>query len=431
MAKNDVIKIDHVTKIEGHAKLAVKIHNGEVTEVNMSADVGLRDFERFLEGRMYYEAPEITERICGICSQSHTIASLTAIEKALGLKVSKQTVTLRQIMLLASIFQSHILHMYFLALPEYLGFGNAIDMAAKKMPEVKRALRLKRLSNDIVETIGGREIHSFTTLIGGFSKLPSDKDFSLLIKRIKEAKEDAMKAASIFGKIKYPPFSRETQYVSLKLKERFNYIDGSVISSKGMSTRQELYKKHLKESINTYSSAKELRLKGKSFMTGSLARLNNNLPAISRNAKKAIKDSRITFPNHNPYVNNFAQAVEVVHILDCLIEIMTGLKIKDEKPVPHKPKKGKGVAIIEVPRGILIHDYDLDKNGIIKKANIIAPTTMNLHNIEDDIRELLPILIEQKKSSQTIVEEFEKLIRAYDPCISCSTHFLEMEWQHS
>ncbi len=427
--KKDIsLKLDHITKIEGHAKLQVKVRNGKVEMVHMSADVGLRDFERFLEGRTYLEAAEITSRICGICSQSHLLAALTAVEKAIGMKVTKQTKTLRHIINLASIFQSHVLHYYFLALPEYLGFGNAIDMAKKHMTEVKRALRLKRLSNDIVEAIGGREIHCFTPVIGGFAKLPTQKQLSELVKRIKESKDDAMRAAKIFGKLKYPPYDRETQYVSLRMKERFNYFDGSLISSAGLSTKQDNYKKHLVETINKYSSAKELRLKGKSFMTGAQARLNNNFSMMSRNAKKAVKESKYKFPNHNPYLNNFAQAVEVVHILDCMIELLTGLKLKDEKPIPAKLKKGRGIAIVEVPRGILIHDYEIDAKGIIKKANIIAPTTMNLHNIEDDIIGILPQLLEKHTKPETIVAEFEKLIRAYDPCISCSTHFLEVEW---
>jgi coenzyme F420-reducing hydrogenase alpha subunit len=426
--KNMSIKIDNITKIEGHAKLSVKVHNGKVEAVHMAADVGLRAFERLLEGRMYNEAAEITERICGICSQSHTIAALSAVENAMGVKVTKQTKTLRHILLLASIMQSHVLHMYFLALPDYLGFGNAIDMASKHMAEVKRALRLKRLSNDIVQAIGGREIHCFTPVIGGFAKIPDPKLMNSLAKAVKAMKEHAMRAAKLFGRLKYPKFERKSQYVSLQLKERFNFIDGSLISDGGLRSKQENFGKYLIENINEYSSAKELWLKNKSFMVGALARVNNNLGILSRNAKKAIKGSKLSFPNYNPFVNNFAQAVEVVHILDCLQELLTGLDLKDEKPVDFKIKKGKGVSIVEVPRGILIHEYEIDSKGRIVKANIIAPTTMNLHNIEDDIKEILPCLIHEHADSLKIVDEFEKLIRAYDPCISCSTHFLELKW---
>ncbi len=391
------------------------------------SDVGLREFENMLKGRMYYEAPEITGRICGMCSAAHTIAAVSAIEKAFSIKVTKQTKTLRNILLLSSIFRSHIFHLYFHSLPNYMGFSNSVDMIPEHLTEFKHALKLWQLSSRIIKIVSGREVHCITPVIGGFASIPSKDQVSVIIKGIKNAKDDAMKTSKIFSKLKYPKFERKTRYVSLNFQERFNFIDGTLIASNGVRTRQESYKKWLVETVNEQSLTRELWLKNKSFMVGALARLNNNLKSYSRNAKKAIKNSRIKFPSYNPYVNVFAKSVEIVHILDCLLELLLSMEIRDEKPLDAKAKKGTGISIIESPGGILIHEYDIDSKGVINRASIITPATMNLNSVNDDITELFPLLVEQHKNSSAILNEFKKLIGAYDPCISSSKHVIKVD----
>ncbi|MGM5487927.1 MAG: Ni/Fe hydrogenase subunit alpha [Nanobdellota archaeon] len=423
------LTIDHITKVEGHGKLYINIDKGEVECVQMEIFEGARYFESLVKGRNYTEVPDITSRICGICSQSHLLCALYAIEDAMKIRISPQTQQLRELMMLGSLIQSHVLHLYFLALPEYLGFDNALQMAKKHKKTVERALRLKRFANDIVTTIGGREIHSITPVVGGFTRVPSQEDIKSLLNKFKAHKEDFEETTKLFAKLKYPKFERKTQYLALRDNNKINYVKGKLVSD-GFATTVKNYHKHIKEQVVNYSNTKCVTLKDKDFMVGSLARINLNKTLLSRNAKRLINQSTIKFPSNNPYHNNAAQAFELIDFYDKAVALLNQLKIKDEEPKT-KFQAGHGFAAIEAPRGLLFHEYEIDAKGIIKQANIIAPTTQNLKNIEEDIKELLPQIMKKTKSQKTILEESEKLVRAYDPCISCSTHFLEIINQES
>lgn len=419
------IKLNHITKVEGHGKLTVNVDKGKVEDVKFQVFEGARYFEGLVKGRNYEEIPVITQRICGICSQSHNICALTAVEKALGIKVSKQTKLLREVLVNASVIMSHVLHLYFLALPDYLGFDNAVDMAQKHMKEVKRGLKLKALGNKICSVIGGREIHSVNTRVGGFYSIPKQDQLNELLKEMKDAKKDVEATADLFGKLKVPEFERKTNYISLYKKGKYSFTEGSLKTFEGKKITQERYKELIKEKVVNYSTAKKANIDDKEYFVGALARINNNRSELSLNARKAINKHKVKFPNYNPYMNNFAQAVEVVHLFDSTIKILSELNVKEEKLPEIKARAGSGTAILEAPRGILIHSYTLNSKGEVTQADIIAPTSQNCANIEEDIKQLLPGILHLKKDQ--VIMEIEKLIRAYDPCISCSAHFLEVE----
>jgi len=419
------IELDHITKIEGHAKLKLKIDGGKVKKCQLEVFEGARYFEGILRGRRYNEAPHLTSRICGVCSQAHLITALQAIENALVVEVSPQTKLLRELLLLGQIIQSHALHLYLLVLPDYMGFESAISMAAKYPKHIQSALNIKKLGNDICTVIGAREVHSITAVPGGFSKIPDQKDLDVLVKRMKKEKEIIVKAAKLFAGFRYPDLVRQTEYVALQKEDTYALMDGTINSTEGLCISKERYLEYFEENIKDYSTAKFVVSEGKGFMVGSLARINLNQKMMSKDARGLISESGFDFPNYNPFLNNFAQAVEMVHVVDRAIEIIENLALRDEKPVDFKIRAGRGVAATEVPRGTLYHDYELDDKGDVVHANIITPTTQNLKNCEDDIIEYVPKLL--KKSSKQVVDNLEKLIRAYDPCISCSTHFLEVE----
>lgn len=424
------IKIDHITKIEGHANVTVNIEKGVLKKVQFETVEGARFFEGIVVGRKYYDVQKFVSRICGVCSQAHLLGAIFALENALGVKVSKQTRLLRKLVNIASIVQSHTLHAYFLALPDYLGFESAISMAAKHGDEVKRALKIKKIANDINATIGGRDIHCITLVVGGFTKTPTNDGLKELLLRVKEGKAEATKAAKLFGSIKYPDFERETEYLAIKNEKEYALNIGFIASTKGLKVPVEKYGDLIHEIIKNYAASKFALLKNKGYMVGALSRINNNHGQLSSSAKKAIRDSRYDFPSFNPFLNNFAQAVELVHLFDEAIDILKNLKIKNEgEPdlVDIKLRPGHGFAGLEVPRGTLFHEYELDKDGVVTKANIIAPTTQNLKNIEDDLKEYIPQLIQKKLPKNKMIFEIEKLIRAYDPCISCSTHFVRLK----
>jgi coenzyme F420-reducing hydrogenase alpha subunit len=420
------IVLDHVTKIEGHARLDIRFEGSQAKLVRLDVFEGARYFEALAKGRSFADAPTITSRICGICSQAHTLASLQAVENALKVKVSRQTEQLRNLLHLGSLIQSHALHLYFLALPDYLGFGDAISMASKYPGEVRRGLALKRVGNKICEVVAGREIHSITAVVGGFSKLPEQQMLDELRHDLLDAQQHAMRTAALFSRLKVPKFERKTIYASLLPRKTGPYtlLKGSIIAGK-TNFQPERYEQFFKEQVVQTSSSKHVTMKESPLMVGALARLNNR-ELLSRNAKRALSSSKMKLPCSNPYMNNLCQSIELVNFVDRCIEILDEVQVSDEEMPDIRPKAGHGVSIIEAPRGLLIHDCKTNSSGEIKDYNIIAPTTINLQNIEQDILALLPALA--GKPQAQIVLELEKLIRAYDPCISCSAHFLKVNW---
>ena len=268
-------------------------------------------------------------------------------------------------------------------------------------------------------------MHPVASQVGGFTKLPTQEEIDTLRKRLQEAQEDAYETAKLFLKLKHPKFSRESEYFSVYNDTDYGLLRGNMQSQKNKFKQQD-YAKYLSEYHVYHATAKFVAKEGKAYMVGALARLNNSYKFLSKNAKKIINEAKIKFPITNPFMTNAAQAIELVHYVDRGAEICRKLKIKEEKPIKPEYKKGRGIAAIEAPRGVLWHDYEVNENGVITKANIIAPTTQNLANMEEDIKNYLPTLL--KLPEKQIVLEIEKLIRAYDPCFSCSTHFLKVTW---
>ena len=420
------IDMNYITKIEGHASLHLDISDGKIKECNLKSVEGARFFEGIVKGKHFSEVPEITSRICGICSCAHTVTAIKAIENAFNIQVSEQTKLLRDLLTIGERIRSHTTHLYFLALPDYWGYESGIAMAAKHKKEVNRALELMKLGNNIIEIVGGRAMHPVTLEIGSFTNIPDKERLGDLLKRLKFLRKDAIKTAELFSSLQYPSFERETEYVSLKQLDSFPLLTGDIVSTKGLNIKANQYKKYFKEYIVPYSTAKFAVRDDKSYMTGALARVNNNIKLLCKDAENIIRRSRIKFPNYNPFVNNFAQALELIHWVDRAIEILEKWEFKKEYPQEIKPKADRGIAATEAPRGLLFHDYEFDSKGRVKECNIITPTCQFLRNLEEDIREYVSqSLID--KTEKELKLEIEKLIRAYDPCFSCSTHFLELK----
>ena len=415
-----IIKLEHISKIEGHAKLTIKIEQGKVKKTRLDIFEGARFFEAIIMNRKYDEVPWLTSRICGVCSTSHLIASIMAVEDAFKVKISEQTRLLRELLHIGAIMQSHAIHLFFMVLPDYLGFESAIQMAKKKKKIISLALNVKKAGVDIVTLIGGRDFHPITATIGGFSRIPKKKEVIALLDNLKKKKKKIIQAASLFSKLNYPKFERDAQYFALH-GDKYNVLDGRISCHGNYCIPNINYSDYFKEHIKKGSTAKYVLYHGKPFFVGALARVNTNYKFLSKDAKKKIVESK------NPYLNNLAQAVEIIHFLDRSIEILENLNLKKEKLPKIKLQKSRGVSVIEAPRGLLFHDYEFNEKGFVTKANIITPTALNIKNIEGDIKEYLPTILSKQK--EEIVLELEKLIRAYDPCISCSTHFLKVKWE--
>ncbi len=428
------ISLDHITKIEGHARLRVKIEKGELAEVEMNVFEGARFFEGIVKTRNYDQASPLTSRICGVCSVVHSVTALQAVENAIGVHPSEATKQLRELMHIGGILQSHLLHLYFLALPDYLGFGDALEMAAKRPDDVKRGIRMKRLGNEIIRVIGGREVHPIAQRIGGFTRLPTKADLGFLKTQIDSIIEDAKKTAELFASLKYPDFERKTLYLCVSKPGQYAILDGALTSLPDGQLPQENYAKNLDEYFMPYSTAKFVTYKGQAYMNGALARLNIKRHELCESAKESLEAAKahgIQFPSYNPFHNNFAQAVEVLHLLCRAREIIENVDLANEFAVPPFepprafPEHSRGVSVTEAPRGLLFHDYTIEKNGSISWANIITPTCQNLKNMEEDVWKYLPTMMDRPE--REIIFELEKLVRAYDPCVSCSTHFLDVK----
>ena len=432
MRKDLNINVHHLTRVEGHGNIVVDMINGELRKAQLDIVEAPRFFEAMLKGRNFQEVAIITSRICGICSLGHQLTSLKATEDALGLEISEQTEILRRILVDGATFQSNILHALFLAAPDFLEVGSVFPLLNTHKDVVLAALRLKRLANDIGDLISGRAIHPISCVPGGFTKLPTETELKELKEKLEnQAVPDAMFIVDIVASLadKIPSFERETEYISIKSEKEYGLYEGAIFSSDSGIFPVDNYLNVTNEFVVPHSSSKHARFNRSSYMVGALSRFNNNYSQLKPLAKKVADKLGLKAPNYNPYMNTVAQVVEVAHCLENTIEQLDQLLqkgIKMEKPNQKPTKYGRGFGATEVPRGILFHDYTYNKQGNIEAANCIIPTGQNLANIDDDMKKLVPEIIDEPK--EKITHKLEMLVRAYDPCISCSVHMLEVEF---
>ena len=433
MSTNLDIKVHHLTRVEGHGDIVVNMKEGVLEKAQLEIVEAPRYFEAMMKGRSFHEAAIITSRICGICSLGHQMSSLKATEQALGLEVSEQTVLLRKLCIHGATLQSNILHAYFLAAPDFLGVGSVFPLVGTHPEVVKRALRMKRLSNDIGDVVSGRAVHPITPVPGGFTRIPTEEELlGLKQKLVDQMVPDFLATIEtlkgLAGAI--PVFERETEFISLRNDNDYALYDGDICSTDTGRVPDSEYLKMTNEYVVPHSTSKHARVNRSSYMVGALARWNNNHDRLCDVALDAAEQLGLKPNCHNPYMNTIAQVVEAGHcaldsvaIIDQLLE--NGLK--DEQPNQEPTRYGTGIGATEVPRGILYHEYSYDRQGRIMKANCVIPTGQNLANIDDDMKKLVPEVIDKSKEEITLM--LEMLVRAYDPCISCSVHLLDVQFK--
>jgi coenzyme F420-reducing hydrogenase alpha subunit len=436
MTDGKTIKIDHMAKIYGHASLEVKIRDRRVRTCKLHIEESSRFFEHMMKGKRFDEARRLAPRICGICAASHNITAIMAVEDALGVKPSPHVRRVREALILGGYVQSHALHGYFLALPDYLGYSGILDMADKHADYVDRAFRLKRLGNAVIEVLGGRATHPVTTNIGGFTNRPEPGQIDVLLEGLKEGLEDAKATVRLFSSFQVEDFEGGKIMGALEDGDSYAILTGRpVIGGREIEPSEFLDK--VRPETKSYSTSKFVKLAGREFLVGPLARINANHRFLSEEARSSLKRSKLKLPNLNPFNANIARAVEMVHCIEECIGILKAVKRNMPKsdPEPYNFRKlGKahhGCAVTEAPRGMLYHGYTINKEGFILDSSILTPTAQNLNPIESDVRAFLPMLLGNKKKSharEQIILDIEKLIRSYDPCISCATHFLDVKF---
>lgn len=433
-AKSMDVRVDYVTRVEGHGNIVATVRDGELVDTRFEVTESPRFFEAMLRGRSWQDAMFLTTRICGICACGHGTASLRATEDAMGIQISEQTERLRKIVLHAEQLESHWLHCYFLVAPDFFGAPSVIPLAKTHTEVVLRAMRLKGLSHEICQALVGRHTHPISMVPGGYMKLPTAGDLKKLRDHIASFETDVQATVDLFATLTPPAFQRETEYESITHPDEYAFFAGDLMTSDGDKVDEHDYGEIIHETVVEHSSAKHVRNKRESLMVGALARFNNNHAGLLPEAKEAAGKLGLAAPETNPFHNNTAQIVETVHCYYDILRLLDSLVeagIRDEKPPLAWPegRSGEGVGVVEVPRGTLVHHYEYDEKGIVTGANLVIPTNQNLANIEADFRAWIPQLVRDGKSQEEIAHLLEMLVRAYDPCISCSAHLVEVKFE--
>jgi sulfhydrogenase subunit alpha len=422
------IVIDDVARIEGHGGIEVSVEGKRVKGAKMTVSEGPRFFEAIIRGVRYDKVPDIMRRICGICTASHSLASIRAIERAFGIEATPQTQLLRDLLIHGEAIESHALHLFLLALPDYLGYPDAFAMAAKHAKEVEMALMLKGAGNSVHCTLSGREVHGMNERVGGFSKVPRENDLLTLRKTLADARDATELAVHLFSTVDVPDFPRSrNRLMALDPGERYGFIGDRVTISGGGGRAVEEYEGLTNERTVRHSHARHSRYRGTPFMVGALPRILLGRGKLYGESLELFREHEEKLDQGNSLNNNLAQAIELVHCVDrCVedIDALLGSGLEREGLAEIETAACRGVGAVEAPRGILYHDYSFDGEGRIARANVITPTAMNCANIEKDLKVAAQRLLDRGEAD--LRGKLELVVRAYDPCISCSTHMLRI-----
>jgi len=426
----NTIVIDHLARVEGHGGITVEMEGDTVTNVRFDVFEGSRLLEPLLRGRRYDEVATILSRICAICSVAHALTSLKATELAFGVRVSSQTELLRELMYRGESIESHALHLFLLAVPDYLNYPSATALAVDKPAAVLLGLRLKKLGNLIQETIGGRAVHPVNAVLGGFGRVPAFDQLIELRSAVMQGMTDADAAIDVVASLPAADFCHsDTLYAALRSPNLDSYYAGDevMVVSKGSRAiiRAPEYQELTNEKAVPHSHAKHSTFRGSPFMVGSLARLSVNPRRLTGRLAVAVKRLKLVLPADNPMDNNKAQALELINDVERALELIEQLLregVKDERPVPVHPRAGTGTAITEAPRGLLIHSYTYDEEGRVVSADVVTPTALNAASLELHLRRAVEQCPERDEA--VISKRLQMIARAYDPCISCSVHLV-------
>lgn len=417
------IRIDQLTRTEGHGKLVIQTTDGGPPHVRWAITESPRFFEVMLRGRPWLDAHVLASRVCGICSVSHLFSAIRATERAFRFEPSEQTILLRKLLYAGEMMESHMLHVYLLAGPDFFGTGSIFPLLETKDREsVLVGLRLKKLGNDIMELIGGRTVHPQSPAVGQFNRLPHPETLRHLSKRLDEAIPDLEATVKLFKGFRVPEFDRETEYIALKYDGEYALVRGDIFSTDTGPAPLDHYLDITNEYVMPDSTALYTKHARGSYMVGALSRININHEYLTPRAKEMAAELGLSVPCHNPFMITWAQIVETAHEVEEAKQIVDHLLeqgLREEKPPVHV-QAGRGVGAVEAPRGLLIHDYTYDDTGHVTKANLIIPTNQNNGSIQEDLEALVRDNLDKSEDELRLL--CEMLVRAYDPCIGCSTH---------
>ncbi|HET8794475.1 MAG TPA: nickel-dependent hydrogenase large subunit [Nitrososphaeraceae archaeon] len=429
MHDNVDINIEQLSKTEGHADLHVKVRNGKVEDVKLKISENKRFYTQAVRKRHYSTIPQFVSRICGTCSIAHLTCSIKAVEKSFKIQPSEQTKILRKLSVYGMMIRDHALHLYFFCLPDVFGKDSIFDFDESKDNLIKQAFAVKSAGNNLSKVIAGRAVHPTFQKIGHFSHIPSKEEIKDIKNQLKNTRKYVFELIDIFYNSNFE-FARETNFMSL-ISNDYSFLEGDILTSGGLKITEENFWTYLERIVIPYSQATGFKFSTNEYMVGALARMNLSRDKLSKESKEDLSPKYLKiFPSNNIYHNNLAQAIEILHCIDHSIQLLEENDFKSELP-PKINFKGEGeertgIGVIEAPRGTLYHHIDISKDSKVTYANFVIPTAQNQIKMENDIRLLLPTILD--KSKHEIHHELEKVIRAYDPCMSCASHFLKLKW---
>jgi len=422
------LNIGEISKIEGKASLSVKVENDTVTECKFAITEFKRFYTMALRGKDVMALPQLSCRICGTCSNAHLMCAIKAAEHALGIVPSEQTETLRKLVNFGLIIRDHGLHCYVFALPDILGIDNILELDENNPDEhqlLDDTFIVKAAGNELSKAIGGKSVHAPYPTIGGFTKLPDQQTFPALINKLEEARPSVLRLIKIFFDC---PFEllRDVEFLAY-MDPTFSFLNGAMLRTNGETIPEAEIAKYYEYVSIPYSHASGYHFDGKVQMTGALARLNIARDRLHPRTKEDASEALAKFPSKNIYHNNLAQAIEILHAIDSSIEILKNLTLTPERPAMIKRQQGTGVGMIEAPRGLLYYKITLNDKGSMSDVQIIVPTGQNQIGIEEGLHQYIQDHLE--KGQDQLAGDAERIVRAYDPCMSCASHFLKVKWQ--
>jgi coenzyme F420-reducing hydrogenase alpha subunit len=426
MARTRTLRTDYLARVEGEGAMLVKIRDGKPLDVKLRIYEPPRFFEAFLRGRHFTEAPDITARICGICPVAYQTSSVNAMEDACGVEVGPEIRALRRLLYCGEWIESHALHVFMLHAPDFLGYASAIDLAKEHRELVERALHMKKTGNELMRVIGGREVHPINVRVGGFYRAPARKELAALRDDLERAREFALETVRLTAGFDFPEFAQNYELVALSVPDAYAVEDGRLASNRGLDIPVSEYERHFVENHVEWSNALHSHtVDGRSYLVGPLARWALSGDRLTPLALEAARGAGLERGERNPFRTILVRSVELVFAADEALRLIAGYEPPDPPFVEVTPRAGIGYGCSEAPRGLCWHRYEIDDAGMILDAKIVPPTSQNQATIESDLHGVVERYADL--SDEELSLRCEQAIRNYDPCISCATHFLNLE----
>lgn len=427
MAKSRDIRVANLTRVEGEGALSIRLRDGEIAELELNIFEPPRLFEALLRGKPLEQVPDITARICGICPVAYQMSTVHALEQALGIEVTPTVRSLRRLLYCGEWIESHALHLHLLHAPDFLGYASGIELAKDHPDEVNRGLQLKKHGNRLLELLGGRAVHPVNVAVGGFYRLPRRVEMTPLVSDFQWGLAAAVDVVRWVASFVFPQFEQPYDFVSLWHPDEYPMCEGKIRTSDGVAIGATGFEQLFQERQVPHSTALQAVRSdtGGTYFVGPLARLNHCRDKLLPIARQVADEVGLEHPCRNPFKSIIARAIEIVQGYEEALSILQDYDPAGSPRAAYDYRAGEGCAATEAPRGLLYHRYRVDDAGLVTHANIIPPTSQNQGRIEADLRDYLPGVLAQPDDEVALA--CERLVRSYDPCISCSTHFLKVQ----